>query len=75
MELADFVNVPRSPQVIGYSASAVLIVLSLMLWRAKSSKQSTAMDLPVYHVRMGANAARVLEEAHKEVRLVDLTQI
>ncbi|KAL4741668.1 cytochrome P450 [Aspergillus similis] len=66
MELADFVNAPPSPRVIGYGASAVLIMLSLMLWRVKSSKQRTAMDLPVYHVPMGANAARVLEEAHEE---------
>jgi hypothetical protein len=68
MGFAEFVSAPRSPQVIGYSASAVLIMLSLILWRVRSSKQRTAVDLPVYHVPMGANAARVLEEAHEEVR-------
>jgi hypothetical protein len=49
--------------------SAVLIVLSLVLWRVKASRQSKAIDLPVYYVPMGANAAKVLEEAHEEVRL------
>lgn len=65
----DFVNAFHSPQRIGYSVSAVLIVLSLVLWRVKASRQSKAIDLPVYYVPMGANAAKVLEEAHEEVRL------
>ncbi|KAA8645298.1 hypothetical protein EYZ11_003669 [Aspergillus tanneri] len=62
----DIVNAFQDPQRIGYGASAVLVLISLVIWRLETWRRRKRIDLPVYHVPMGENAAKVLQEAHQE---------